>query len=522
MEPIQPVIPIEEQFAIMANSAPVLIWIAGPDKLCYFFNAGWLKFTGRTLEQEYGNGWAEGVHPDDLQHCLDIYISAFDARQEFKIEYRLRRHDGVYQWILDNGVPRYAANGAFAGYIGSCMVIDELLESDRLKREFISKDILQNEKALNEELMATNEELAEMQRRLQETIDELRQADVRSAKLAAIVESSDDAIIGKDLDGIITSWNRGAQQIFGYSEKEMIGQSILKLIPENLQHEEPMILSRLRKGEKIDHYETTRRAQDGRLIDVALTISPIRDKEEHVVGVSKIARDISERKRDEQRKNDFIGMVSHELKTPLTTLNALIQVLQMKLAGKTEDFITSVLARSVQQTRKMTDLINGFLNVSRLESGKLLIDKERFDLTALVREIIDEVKLTVTTHEIILNAPGPVQVLADQDKIGSVISNLLSNAVKYSPKSKLIMVGCRTEGNDALVSVQDEGIGISPQDKDKLFERYYRVTSDTTRNISGFGVGLYLSAEIIARHDGRIWVESEKGAGSTFYFTLPL
>src|SRR3569833_1661370 len=261
MESTDPIIPIEKQFAIMANSAPVLIWIAGVDKLCYFFNAGWLKFTGRTLEQEYGNGWAEGVHPDDLERCLDIYITAFDARQEFKMEYRLRRHDGMYQWLLDNGVPRYAEDGTFAGYIGSCMVIDELLNSDRLKEEFVHKEMLQYEQDLNEELRAANEELAEMQRRLLENIDELRLAEERSAKLVAIVESSDDAIVGKDLEGIVSSWNRGAEQIFGFSEAEMIGQSILKVIPEHLHHEEPVILSRMRNGEKIDHYETVRQTK---------------------------------------------------------------------------------------------------------------------------------------------------------------------------------------------------------------------------------------------------------------------
>ncbi|RYD72580.1 MAG: PAS domain S-box protein, partial [Sphingobacteriales bacterium] len=121
----RPIIPVEEQFRVMADSAPVLIWIAGPDKLCYFFNAGWLNFTGRTLEQEYGNGWAEGVHPDDMERCLEIYTTSFDARRDFKMEYRLKRYDGVYRWIVDTGKPRYNTDGEFAGYIGSCMDIDE-------------------------------------------------------------------------------------------------------------------------------------------------------------------------------------------------------------------------------------------------------------------------------------------------------------------------------------------------------------------------------------------------------------
>lgn len=376
--------------------------------------------------------------------------------------------------------------------------------------------------ATNEELVATNEELAENDRRLRELVDELRQADERSAKLAAIVESSDDAIIGKNLDGIVTSWNRGAQQIFGYTEDEIVGQSILKLIPEDLQHEEPIILQQLHNGQKIDHYETIRRTADGSLINVSLTISPIHDKEGRVIGVSKIARDITEQKQNEERKNDFIGMASHELKTPLTSLTALVQVLQKKLKDTNDPFIPQALDRVNLQTKKMSSLINGFLDISRLESGKLEVLKEPFDLSELINEQVDEIKLTVNSHAFTFDPATPVTVEADRDKIGSVISNLLSNAVKYSPRGKLVNVSCTLQNGEAQVSVADEGMGIRPQDLPRIFDRYYRSDSEHTRHISGFGVGLYLSAEIIRRHEGRIWVESEKGKGSTFYFALPV
>lgn len=375
--------------------------------------------------------------------------------------------------------------------------------------------------ATNEELLATNEELAESQRKLQELVDELRLADERSAKLVAIVDSSDDAIIGKNLDGIVTSWNRGAQSIFGYTEDEIVGRSILQLIPENLQHEEPVILSRLRNGEKIDHYETIRRTKDGHLIHVSLTISPILDKEGRVIGVSKIARDITVQKQDEQRKNDFIGMASHELKTPLTSLNALVQVLQAKLKTNADPFVPEALAKVNQQTKKMSSLINGFLNVSRLESGKLEIVRQTFDLSALIAEQLEEIRLTATGHSFHFDQAENILLSADHDKVGVVISNLLSNAVKYSPKGKNVYIECRRQQNEVLVSVRDEGLGIQPQDLPRIFDRYYRAESEHTRHISGFGVGLYLSAEIIERHGGRIWAESKKGVGSTFFFSLP-
>jgi PAS domain S-box-containing protein len=353
-------------------------------------------------------------------------------------------------------------------------------------------------------------------------ITDLKNAEERSNKLAAIVESSDDAIISKTLDGIITSWNHAAERIFGYTEQEMIGESILKLIPEDRQDEEPQIIARIKQGERVDHFETKRLTNDGRLVDFSLTISPVRNAEGLITGVSKIARDISEKKQDEVRKNDFIGMVSHELKTPLTSLTALIQVLNQKLKSNEDPFIPSALEKSTIQVKKMTGMINGFLNIARLESGKIHIEKQQFNLDELIAETIDEARLSVSGHVFNFEPCDPLPVFADRDKIGSVLSNLLSNAVKYSPKGKRVTVNCAIVAGSAQVSVQDDGMGIKPHDLDKLFERYYRVSSNHTQHISGFGIGLYLSAEIIERQGGRIWAESESGVGSVFYFSLPL
>jgi PAS domain S-box-containing protein len=353
-------------------------------------------------------------------------------------------------------------------------------------------------------------------------ITESKMAEERSAKLAAIVESSDDAIIGKTLEGIITSWNHSAERIFGYADMEMIGQSILKLLPPDRQDEEPQIIGRLKRGERVAHFETQRLTKSGQILDVSLTISPVWDAQGNITGVSKIARDISEKKRDEMRKNDFIGMVSHELKTPLTSLMALIQVTNSKLKTNPDGFLAGAMDKANVQVKRMSSMINGFLNVSRLESGKIAIDKEEFDLDELIREVVAEHTLTVTTHVVHINYCDHVEINADRDKISSVLSNLISNAVKYSPKNKDIEVKCTLNNNQATVSVKDGGMGIKAQDIDKIFDRYYRVETNHTRHISGFGIGLYLSAEIIRRHDGQIWAESESGVGSTFYFTLPL
>lgn len=353
-------------------------------------------------------------------------------------------------------------------------------------------------------------------------INEIKLAEEKSAKLAAIVATSNDAIISKTLDGMITSWNSSAQRVFGYTAEEMIGESIYKLIPSDRYEEEPQILATLKKGESVDHFETKRLTKDGRLIDVSVTISPVMDKLGQIIGASKIARDITERKLDEARKNDFIGMVSHELKTPLTSLSAMIQVANSKLRNSEDSFMANTMQRANIQVKRMTAMINGFLNISRLEAGKLFIEKQIFDIKDLIVEMIGEANLTLSTHEIWFNGQAGILVNADRDKIGSVISNLISNAVKYSPKGKLIDVACDLAGNEVIVSVKDEGIGIKPEDLVRIFDRYYRVETDHTRNISGFGIGLYLSSEIVERHGGKMWAESKSGVGSTFYFSLPM
>jgi PAS domain S-box-containing protein len=353
-------------------------------------------------------------------------------------------------------------------------------------------------------------------------ITEMKVAEEQSAKLAAIIQSSDDAIISKTLDSIITSWNAAAERIFGYQAEEMIGESIYKLIPADRLDEEPQILARLRSGERVQHFETKRQTKDGRLIDVSLTISPVKNPQGNIIGLSKIARDITEKKLDETRKNDFIGMVSHELKTPLTSLGAIIQVANAKLKNSEDSFLAGAMQKANQQVKRMSAMINGFLNISRLESGKIHIEKQDFDMETLISDVIEEANLTVSTHLIYLSHCPPLPVSADRDKIGSVISNLISNAIKYSPKGKKIEVSCATKDNQVIVSVKDEGMGIKPDDLDKIFDRYYRVETNHTRHIAGFGIGLYLSSEIIERHGGKVWAESQSGVGSTFYFSLPL
>ena len=246
------------------------------------------------------------------------------------------------------------------------------------------------------------------------------------------------------------------------------------------------------------------------------------DAEGKLTHFSGVAIDITEKKQDEIRKNDFIAMVSHELKTPLTSLKGYMQLLTSKNKNNDDSFTIMALERGNAQITKMTAMINGFLNVSQLEAGKIHLENRTFLLNDLMQEVIQEINITSQGHHIIFIPCKNIYLKADPEKIGQVINNLLSNAIKYSPKEKSIELKCTEIDHSIVVSVKDEGMGISSKDIDKLFNRFYRVDNPTAQNISGFGIGLYLCAEIIERHHGKIWVESEIGKGSTFYFSLKI
>jgi len=353
-------------------------------------------------------------------------------------------------------------------------------------------------------------------------ITDIKQAGEKSALLSAIIQSSYDAIISKNLDGIIESWNDAAERMFGYRSDEIIGSSIFRIIPPDKVDEEKQILFRLKNDERVEHFETKRLKKDGTLIDISLTISPIKDEKGTIIGLSKIARDITDQKMAEMRKNDFITIASHELKTPLTTIKSYVQLLLGKARKDEDTFRINALARVEKQAIKMSILIQNFLNNAKLLEGKFDLVVERFNTHALLLEVVEDAKILSPTHEIIMKDCEDVFVIADRLKIAQVMENLVSNAVKYSPVGSQIIIGCKTIQGFAQISVSDTGVGIDKKDQAKLFDRFYRVENDKLKNVAGFGIGLYLVAEILRFHESRIFVESTANLGSKFYFDLPL
>jgi len=353
-------------------------------------------------------------------------------------------------------------------------------------------------------------------------ITDIKKGQEKSAMLAAIVDSSNDAIVSKTLDSIVTSWNQSAERLFGFKADEIVGQSIMKIIPPERQNEETDIISRIKLGEQVEHFETQRLNKNGKLVDLSITVSPVKDENGNIVGASKIARDITDKKLEERRKNDFIAIVSHELKTPLTSMQAYIQLLLAKEASGTDNFRYGVLSRAEIQAKKMTSMITGFLTLSRLEEGKLQIAPETFDLHSLIEDTVADAQFLSANHDIKLIDCHDINVHADREKIGQVLMNLVSNAIKYSPGGGDVTIACKHEAGKVSISVTDQGIGISQEDQKRLFERFYRVQNENAKTVSGFGIGLYLVAEILRYHNSQIQVSSEEGKGSTFYFKLPV
>jgi len=466
--------------------------------------------------------------------------------------------------------------------------------------------------------------------------------------LAAIVQSSDDAIISKNMNGVVRSWNTAAERIFGYTANEMIGQPISKLIPADRIDEEPKILAQLKKGQRVDHFETKRITKDRKILDVSLTISPVRDLHGNVIGASKIARDITSQKHAEriiieseqkfrlladsmpqfvwtantegtlnyfnqsvfdysglsseqiikdgwiqivhpddreenirvwmnsvksgtdfgfehrfrrydgeyrwqlsraipqrdadgkiqmwvgtstdiqemkeldQQKDYFISMASHELKTPITSIKGYVQILQSMYLNKEDVFLKNSLRVIDKQIGTLTNLISDLLDLSKIKTGNLLLNKEYFQMHELIGEVIDEIGHIHPDYEISFSNETETHVYGDRERIGQVLINFITNAIKYSPGSGKVEVACIAKDNNVVVSVVDSGIGISKKDQKRIFERFYRVEGKNEKTFPGFGIGLFIASDIINRHNGKIGVKSEPGKGSTFYFSLPL
>ena len=232
--------------------------------------------------------------------------------------------------------------------------------------------------------------------------------------------------------------------------------------------------------------------------------------------------DITEYAEFETRKDEFVALVSHELKTPITSLKGFTQVLQRRFKEHNDEQSLRFLTRMDRQLGKLSILINDLLEISKIQRENLPLHFEDFDLIIVIQEIVENLQATTLTHHLLVESSAHIFVYGDKDRIGQVLTNLLNNAIKYSPNADKVLLHVTADRNDAMVSVQDFGIGIAEAHQQNIFERFYHIPDPIEQTFPGLGIGLYISREIILRHQGRIWVESKKGEGSTFRFVLPL
>ena len=352
------------------------------------------------------------------------------------------------------------------------------------------------------------------------------------AYIENLVENAADLIVTTDLDDRILTWNRGAEVLFGYSKDEVIGKHLSILLPPERFYELAEMRAKVELSGALRDIEVRGKRKDGVIIYLSLSISPIRDLEGSIVGFLRVAKDITEKKRYERRlkeldkmKSDFVSNVSHELRTPLTSIKGSVDNMLDGLTGPLNEKQFRYLNRIKSNTDRLSRLINDLLDLSRIEAGRVEVRPTSLPLTALADEVAEQLKPLAAEKLIRIEVPSPdptVTVWADRDKITQVLLNLIGNAVKFTPQDGKVTVAIENNGNDYVqISVADTGPGIFPEEANKIFSKFYQIANIDKQKPQGSGLGLAISKALVEMHGGKIWVESEGGRGSTFYFTLP-
>jgi PAS domain S-box-containing protein len=376
-------------------------------------------------------------------------------------------------------------------------------------------------------------------------VSERRRGEIAQARLAAIIESSEDAIISKTLDGVITSWNGAAERVFGWTAAEAIGQNITLIIPEEYREEERGVLARLRRGDRIDHFETVRQRKDGQLLDVSITVSPIRDGRGTIVGASKVARDISAQRILEQArqallereqaarteaedlnrsKDQFLATLSHELRTPLNAIYGWARMLEG--GGLDPAAMRNATQAILRNSTIQVQLIEDLFDVSRVITGNMRLDVRPMNVFAPLEAALDTVRPAAAAKGIRLDTaldPRATPIMGDPGRIQQVVWNLLVNAVKFTPKGGRVELRLRRVNSHIQIMVSDTGEGIAPDQVAHLFERFRQADTGPTRRHTGLGIGLSLVKHLVELHGGTVsGMSAGLGQGSTFTVQLPV
>lgn len=481
-----------------ANSGIIITDNMLPDNPIIYCNKAFEKITGYSHNEIIGHNCRFLQAQDRMQEERDFIKTAVKNGEECRVEIRNYRKNGTLFWNELIISPVVKADGTVTHFIG------------------VQNDITERKKAENE----LREEKASVDKKILERTKELQD---NEAFLSSIIQTVRESLLVLDADYKVLSANSHFLNSFKVTQEDTVGRILFelgnhqwdiealkvlltKILPTNnpvidfeVEHDFPYI------GKKIMLVNAYRIEFEGQYKDRILIA----------------IEDITDKKEIDRRKDDFLSIASHELKTPLTTIKGLVQLLQrMKPENSSEKF-TATLDKASVHVDRLNNLISELLDTSKIQSGNIEVHKEPFDIDKALRDTVDSLTVATPEYEIILKSDTNASILGDELQISQVINNLISNAIKYSPDSKKIEVHGNRVGNFMKVSVTDYGMGISAQDQTKIFERFFRAR-DIQKKFPGMGIGLYICHEIIASHDGTLWVESEIGSGSTFNFTLPI
>lgn len=501
----------EQTFHSFADSSMTLIWAAGLDKLCFYFNQGWLNFTGRSYDQEIGNGWAEGVHPEDFERCLRIFTENFDKRHSFSMDYRLRRHDGEYRWIRDNGAPRYDSKGAFVGYIGHCLDIHDRVEAESKLRN-----------------------------------------------LSAVVEQSPESILITDKDAVIQYVNSACEASSGYTREELIGQNP-RIFNSGLtpRHVYERMWETLLAGCPWSG-QFSNRKKCGDIFYEYVRIAPIRDEAGRITNYVSVKENVTEKKLiadelDHYRhhledlvtertlelahakedaeaanvaKSVFLANMSHEIRTPLNAITGMAYILHRSGLNPEQ---TDKLDKIENAGSHLLRVINDVLDLAKIEAGKLVLENTPVHIAVLLENVtsmLGQKARDKGLHFNIETALLPNHLVGDPTRLQQALLNYANNAIKFTEQGYItlrVTQIAKTENTATLrFEVEDSGIGIAPEALAKLFSAFEQADSSTTRKYGGTGLGLAITKKIAAIMGGTAGATSIAGQGSTFWFTAVL
>jgi PAS domain S-box-containing protein len=471
----------EQYFRDMANNVPVMVWMTDTRGFCSYLNQQWLAYTGQTFEEGMGMGWLEAVHEEDREMSERIFLGALKREESFEITYRLKDANGKYRWHIDAGMPRYDEKGKFDGFTGAVINIHE--------RKTAEDALRKSENELSSAISATN--------------------------LGTWVYYP---LTGK------INFSTRSKALFGLPPEAYVDYEIFEsgLHKDDLERTRTAVLAAIdpevRKPYDIEY--RTVGLVDGKTRWVRATGQVYFN--ENDVGDLFIGTllDITNRKALEKQKDDFLAISSHELKTPVTSIKGYVQMLIEEFEDKRDAEAVSQLHIVNRQVDKLIGLINELLDTSKLETGQMQLNMEVFDVDTLVDEVVHSMQHLSAEHKLNLNGRTHKKMLGDRNRMEQVLTNLISNAVKFSPGAKKVDITTGCEGNTIRISVEDYGVGMEPENANRVFERFYRA-AHTSHWSTGLGLGLFISSEIVKRHNGTLSVNSKLNVGTKFCVKLP-